>query len=246
MLLGCVVVATVAQTLTGFAFGLVLLGLAASLKLASVADAANASMVLTLVNTVTYFAGHRQPLPWRLMRPAVVMSLPGVVLGVSLLGWLSGNAVDLLRGMLGVTIVACALVLMLRSARASQVSGPASFGAAGAVSGLLGGMFGTSGPPMVFHMYRQPVDAESIRRGLLMIFGINAAIRLLMVLAMGGFSLRAAVLTLLACPLVAGVTRWTQRYPPPLAPATLRLLVVGLLVTSGGSLLASSLGSSVG
>lgn len=241
LFLACVAVATVAQTLTGFAFGLVLLGLVACFHLASVADAANASMVLNLVNTATYFAGHREPPPWRLMRPAVLASLPGVVIGVLLLAWLSGNAVDVLRGLLGVTIVGCAIVLLLRRARNAQVSGPAAFGVAGAVSGLLGGMFGTSGPPMVYHMYRQPLEAETVRRGLLMIFAINSAMRLVMVVATGGLSLRAALLALLAFPLVVGVTRWTQRHPPALSAGTLRGIVAGLLVLAGSSLLLGSL-----
>ena len=44
----CVALATYAQNLTGFAFSLILLGLVSVFHVASVHDAANAAMVLTL------------------------------------------------------------------------------------------------------------------------------------------------------------------------------------------------------
>ena len=51
----------------------------------------------------------------------------------------------------------------------------------------------------------------------------------------------AALLALLAFPLVVGVTRWTQRHPPALSAGTLRGIVAGLLVLAGSSLLLGSL-----
>ncbi|MCW5637599.1 MAG: sulfite exporter TauE/SafE family protein [Rubrivivax sp.] len=79
--LACVALATTAQTLTGFAFGLIFLSLMAALDLASVADAANVATVLTLVNALTYLRAHRQAPPWRLMKPALASSSVGVVAG---------------------------------------------------------------------------------------------------------------------------------------------------------------------
>jgi len=50
LFLACVALATYAQTMTGFAFGLVLLGLSGVFQLASVSEVANVVSVLSLVN----------------------------------------------------------------------------------------------------------------------------------------------------------------------------------------------------
>jgi uncharacterized protein len=235
----CVAFATAAQTLTGFAFSLILLGLSASLGLASVADAANAASVLTLVNAATYFAGRHDELPWTTMRPALLASLPGVVAGVLLLAWLSGHSIGVLRLLLGLTIIGCAGLLLLKRARATRLAPPSSFIVAGLSAGLLSGLFSTSGPPMIFHLYRQPLPPHTVRDALLMLFAVNASLRLVMVLATGGFTLRAALLALLALPLVAIVTRAVQRHPPPIGVAALRIGVAVLLAGAGLSLVAT-------
>jgi uncharacterized protein len=232
----CVAVATVAQTLTGFAFGLVLLGLVAMFDLASVADAANASMVLTLVNACTYLRHQATPPPLKLMAPTLATSLLGVALGVAVLHWLHGQAAQALRGLLGLTIMGCALILVLRRGTRAQLSSPRSFAGIGLIAGVLSGLFSASGPPLVFHLYRQPLEPEVIRRCLLLVFAVNASFRLLLVVATGGFSVRALVLSALALPLVLLVTWAVQRQPWPMPARLLRGLVAGLLMLSGGSL----------
>jgi uncharacterized protein len=239
--MACVAVATSAQNLTGFAFGLVLLGLTSALHVASVADAANAAMLLTLVNAWTFFRHEREPPPWRLVRPVIVGSTVGVVAGVLLLGWLSGSAVAVLRGLLGLCIVACAALLLLQATPLATRSSPRAFLSVGVLSGLLGGMFSSSGPPIVYQMYRQPIARDTVRRALLLVFGLNALVRLAIVLPSGLFGLHALLLAACAAPVVHLVTRLHQRHPPTLSPGLLRRLVAGLLFASGGALMVSAL-----
>lgn len=236
----CVALATFAQNLTGFAFGLILLGLTASLHVASVADAANAAMVLTLVNAWVYFRGERSTPPWRLMRPTLAASLCGVAVGVALLGWLSGNAVAWLRGLLGLTITACAALLVLHSRMRERLSGTRAFAGIGLLSGVLGGLFASSGPPLVYHMYRQPLDREQIRRALLLVFACNALVRLLLVVPSGQFSAHALLLAACAMPVVYGITQLQVRFPIALQARTLRRTVAALLLASGLGLLWSA------
>ena len=238
--MACVALATYAQNLTGFAFGLILLGLTASLQIASVADAANAAMVLTLVNAWSYFRASKQPPPWALMRPALATSVVGVAAGVVLLGWLGGNAIAWLRGLLGVSILGCAALLVLQGAPLVRVSGRRSFAVVGLLSGLLGGLFASSGPPLVYHLYRQPLPRELVRRGLLLAFACNAAVRLVLVLPTGQFSPRSLLLAACAVPVVHAVTRLHHRYPVAMRPGVLKALVAGLLCASGGTLLVSA------
>lgn len=236
----CVALATFAQNLTGFAFGLILLGLTASLHVASVADAANAAMVLTLVNAWVSFRSQRLAPPWRLMRPTLLGSTVGVAAGVALLGWLSGNAVAWLRGLLGLSIATCAGLLLLQAGTRQRPSTPAAFAGVGLLSGLLGGLFSSSGPPLVYQMYREPLDRDLVRQALLLVFAFNSLVRLCLVVPSGQFSAHALLLAACAVPVVYGVTRLQIRYPTHLRPATLKALVAGLLLAAGASLLVSA------
>ncbi|MEJ7930069.1 sulfite exporter TauE/SafE family protein [Ramlibacter sp. AN1015] len=238
--IACVVLATVVQNLTGFALGLILLGLVALFELVPVAEAANAATVLTLVNALVYFRSHKAEAPWALMRPALVSSFFGVGLGVASLAWLSANATEWLRLLLGLSVVASASVLVMHRRRMAQPSPPRAFACAGFFAGVLGGMFATSGPPMVFHMYRQPFEMETIRRCLMLVFASNAATRLVLVGASGGFTLRSAWLSVLAVPVVFAVTRWMAGRTPALSRRALGWVAAGFLVLTGVSLSASA------
>jgi len=235
----CVALATGIQNLTGFAFSLVLLGMLAMFELVPVIDAANAATVLTLMNAVSFFRLHRLQPEWRVIKPAILPSLVGVAAGVALLTWLSGNSVQWLRGMLGLAIVACALALLLDSQPRATVSGRPAFAIVGAISGLLGGLFSSAGPPMVYHLYRQPLSRDLVRQCLVLIFAINQVLRLILVVGTGHFSAYAVLLSAVALPVVHGVGWLQKRYMPPLEPVLLRRVVCALLLLSGGSLLGS-------
>jgi uncharacterized membrane protein YfcA len=243
LFVGCVAIATCIQNLTGFAFGLILLGLVSMLDLASVPDAANASTVLTLVNAASYFRWHRLRPEWRIVRPAIMPSLIGVGVGVALLTWLSGNAAQVLRGLLGFAILACAFGLLVESKPRSTLSSPAAFAAVGAMSGVMGGMFSSAGPPLVYHMYRQPTSREVIQQCLFLMFAINQVLRLVLVAGTGRFSLHSAILSAAAVPAVYVVTWLQHRYMPTVGIVTTRRVVSGLLILAGGSLLVSVLGA---
>ncbi|MES2185498.1 MAG: TSUP family transporter [Pseudomonadota bacterium] len=237
----CVAVATYAQNLTGFALSLILLGLVAVLHIVPIGDAVNAATVITLFNAWSYVRLHRVSPPWQLIRPALLSSLVGVVVGVALLAWLSGGGgLQWLRGLLGLSILGCAVLLVLQSRPLERVSPPGGFVVAGALAGILGGMFSSSGPPLVYHMYRQPLAASVIRVGLLAVFAVNAALRLVLVVASGQFRLGSLVLAACAIPVVYGVGHLNHRYPLRMSPANLRRLVAALLLLAGGSLLVSS------
>ncbi len=236
----CVAFATYAQNLTGFAFSLILLGLVSVFHVASVHDAANAAMVLTLVNAFTYFRARPGEVPWKLMKPALNGSTVGVLVGLILLSWLSGSAVAWLRGLLGVSILGCAALLVLQARPLPRVSGAASFAMIGALSGVLGGLFSSSGPPIVFHMYRQPLERELVRRALLLMFAFNALVRLVVVLSTGQFSWYSALLAASAIPVVYAVTRLHHRLPLRLSPGALKWAVASLLAVAGITLIATA------
>lgn len=237
--IGCVAIATYVQNLTGFAFGLILLGLVSVLRLASVPDAANAATLLTLANTVSYFRLHPLKPEWRVVRPAILPSLAGVAGGVALLAWLSSNAALALRGLLGVAIVACAVLLLVSTSPRETISSRVSFRAIGLLSGLMGGMFSSAGPPLVFHMYRQPLQRDIVQQCLVLMFGINQLLRLVLILASGRFTAHSIALGLSAFPVVYAVTWWQHRHPPRMSAGMIRRATAGLLMCAGGSMVAA-------
>ena len=237
--IACVALATCIQNMTGFAFGLVLLGLVAMFKLVPIVDAANAATVLTLVNAVSFFRLHKLQPQWRVMKPSILPSLLGVAAGVALLAWLSGNAVQALRGLLGLAILACAFALIVDAKPRETVSGKPAFAFVGALSGLLGGLFSSAGPPLVYHMYRQPLPRDLVRQCLVLIFAINQVLRLTLVVVSGHFSWFSVLLSASAVPVVHGVGWLQHRYMPPISATLTRRVVSGLLLLAGGSLLFS-------
>lgn len=229
----CVALAALTQNLTGFAFGLVLLGLVGLFDLVPLADAANASSLLTLVHAAVYFGQNRLTPHWRLIRPALWTLAPGVAGGVLLLAWLDSGTLSVLRMLLGLTIVASALMLLGKPAPCPAPVGAAPFALSGALSGLLGGLFASPGPPLVWQMYRQPLTPEVTRQCLLLAFVLVAVLRLLLETMAGRLSSDAVALAATAAPAVAGVNLLRGRLSAFADRGRLRWLVAGLLVATG-------------
>ncbi len=236
----CVAIATGAQTLTGFAFGLMLLGLTSVFGVAPMTDVTNVVGVLVLVNLVALFARRRPTLPWPQLAPAMLASLLCVPLGLWLLHRFSAGATLVLQGLLGLTILGCALLLGARSTALKQVSGRGAFALVGALGGVLGGLFSASGPPIVYLFYRQPMALDLVRGSLAVLFGANALLRLALVLAEGSFTASAAWMTLEAMPVVLAVTWLVQRYGPTQSVRLIRRMVLFLLAVAGIGLVGQS------
>ncbi|WP_347267696.1 sulfite exporter TauE/SafE family protein [Paracoccus sp. (in: a-proteobacteria)] len=221
------------QTLTGFAFGLILMGGVGLFDLIPLPEAAILASILTLVN-----GGMVVGREWRSVdRPALALfmagSLPGLALGYVLLLWLVGGALSVLQLVLGVLILGAALQMMRRPVTRAHRSAAPAFVVTGFLGGMMGGMFSTAGPPVIWHMYRQPATLNTIRATLVSIFVLNGSMRLVLVLATTGIPATTLVATAGAVPVVALGTHLAQRHPPPLSAAAIRRLAFGLLFLSG-------------
>lgn len=239
-LLLVVALASACQNLTGFAFGLIFVGVASALQLMPIADAANVACLLSVINGAAYLRSHPVALRWDVLKPLGITSLLGTLLGLVLLYWLSGAALGGLRMLLGATIVLCAIVLLLQKApRATPSPWPVTW-LVGSLAGVLGGLFSTSGPPLVYHLYRQPLSLMVVRQCLLILILIGHVLRLVVVAALGDLAWSSVVMSALALPAVALVTWYFAKRPPPLSERLLQWLVCVLLVLAGGSLLVSA------
>ena len=96
--------------------------------------------------------------------------------GTGAMGWLDTAT---LRKILGVIVILFALHIFLR-VRQHQVPrfrGPIGF-VAGIISGVLGGLFGTSGPPLVVYVHHFAEDKTAFRAQLLILFVLHDIFRM--------------------------------------------------------------------
>lgn len=229
-------VAAYAQTLTGFAFGLITMGGVALAGLLSLTDAAVIVSVLTFTNATQMLMKGWRDVAWREFRLVMLAGVPLLVVGYVLLEWLAGTRADLLRLTLGLVIIVSSLQLALKPEPLSQKSRDWTFLFFGALAGVMGGMFSTAGPPLVYHFYRQPLPLVTIRETLVTVFALNAVFRMSLVAFSGNLPSGSVWTGLLAIPVVMGATHAARRWPPPISPATMRRIVFVLLFLSGVSL----------
>src|SRR5690625_360452 len=97
-----------------------------------------------------------------------------------------------------------------------------------------------TGPPIIFHMYRQPFTLVETRNMLLLIFACTAFSRTAYEVVATGLPKGSLLISLLALPCVAAATIIAQRYPPPLRPITMRQITFISLVLIGLGLMYGS------
>ncbi|WP_191577894.1 TSUP family transporter [Achromobacter insolitus] len=228
-----VAVAVYAQNLTGFALALVLLGLTGAAGILPLPDVVNAVSIIAVVNAAVFLYRRRALRLDRKLWPLLIASMLGTMLGIAALAWIMGNAYELLRLLLGLSIIYCAWMLGRSNQQRALESSPGAFLAVGFLSGLMNGLFAAGGPPLVFLLYRQPWDLARTRESLMFLNGAAGLIRFAVMMPTIGFTELSFELTIMAVPIVLLVTILTARRPPPFSPVVLRLLVRTLLAATG-------------
>jgi uncharacterized protein len=229
-------IAAYTQTLTGFAFGLITMAGVGLTGLLSLPDAAMIVSVLTFVNAAQMLLKGWRDVAWREFSLVMLTSIPMLFVGYWLLEWLAGTRSDLLRLILGFAIILSSLQLARKPEPLATRSTDGSFLFFGSIAGLLGGMFSTAGPPLVYHLYRQPMPLVTVRETLVTVFALNAVTRAGLVTFSGNLPSWSTLSGLLAIPVVMGATHAARRWPPPLSPGAMRRIVFILLFLSGVSL----------
>jgi uncharacterized membrane protein YfcA len=228
--------AVYAQALTGFALALILLGLVGATNLMPLPDAVNATTLIGFCTASLFLYRNRTLRIEKVLVPTVVASAAGVVAGVLLLDWLAEAAYQVLRLILGASIVACALSLWRAARPLPEMSSPRVFALTGGIAGLLGGMFSAGGPPLVYLFYRQPKPLGWARQSLMVFFAFSTTLRLFIVVPSGQFSFFALQLAAEALPVVLLMTYFAVRHPLPLSPKIFRGIICILLIATGLSM----------
>jgi uncharacterized protein len=235
-LLLIVAVAAYVQTVSGFALGLVLMAGVGLTGIIPITSAALLVSILILANAALILSRYWRYVAVRACALTVASSLLFSVAGYALLRYLEAGSIAWVKLVLGLVIIASSLPLMFRPQPSSRMDSDASFLGFGAVAGVMGGMFATPGPPLVYHFYRQPMEAQVVRVSLVTIFAAIVALRLAIVVAIGTFPVPVLWWAALAVPMTIVTTHVADRWRPPIADATMRRLAFGLLLASGMAL----------
>lgn len=211
------------QAVTGFALGIVLMGYVALAGPIPLALAASLLTVLGLVNTIASLGrsgwGH---INWTFLWQVTLGVIPGTIIGLMLLNHLEASHAASLQLILGLTIIFAAISLIMKPHPYDRPSQGCSFFLSGSIGGVLGGLFGVPGPPLIYHLYRQPVPINSVRTTLLLVFGLLCLFRLGLEVIQGSFDTQVLQLGLLSIPTTA-VAGWLYvRFPPAISDTTMR------------------------
>lgn len=230
------------QTLIGFAMAMLVMAVCVTLNITTVAETALALNILSLANAAVVLPKIWRHTDWPGLQMSMLGLVPGAIGGVFLLDLLSSDHTWALRLLIGAFIILGGLALFLQPQPRTQRSGPASFTVAGAAAGVMGGMFGIAGPPVVFQFYRQPISILTIRATLLMGFAALAAVRLVAVAATLDMGMHTGMTAgISAVPVVVAASWLCGRFPPPVSPIIVRRIAFIMLITMGGFIILTTL-----
>lgn len=240
LLLLIVAVATYFQTVTGFGLAMIVIGVVSGFQITEVAFIASVVSLISIVNSGVALPKHLHKIQWRSAVICLAGIIPSSILGVILLDYLGHRASAALELLLGLIIVYSGVRFALRPKQRETISSDSSFFIVGFISGLCGGLFGMPGPPLIFHMYRQPLSLAVVRNMLLLLFCATSFTRTLYEATVYDLPAEALYISTMAIPCVAIFTVIGQKFPPPLSPNNMRrmcfitLILIGLGVIKGG------------
>ena len=183
-LITCVVmvVAEAVYVLFGFGAGLIAVGALALVMPEVVQDVVVLLLLVNLPPEVLVVARSWRAIVWRGVLLICVGIAVGIPLGSAVLQWGEPYFVLVLLG--GFLVLAGLAFLVLPSNTTVRWPGWAS-GGAGLMAGVLGGMFGTSGPPLILYYRLAGLKKAAFRGNLMAIFLVVTLVRLPTYGAMG-------------------------------------------------------------
>tara|TARA_R110002072_G_scaffold104099_2_gene228423 strand:+ start:3852 stop:4595 length:744 start_codon:yes stop_codon:yes gene_type:complete len=229
------------QTIAGFAMGLIVMGGVALFGLVEISAAAAVVSIISLLNVSVALRRTYRYVDRTFVIPIVLGMLPLVVVGVFLLDYWSAENYELLRMVLGIVIVGAGFLLMLKPAPYQKASGPVVSWLIGSVAGLMGGLYGASGAPVAYYMYRQPLMIQAVRATLLATFALSSLFRSGFVAWHGHVTPAVLWLTIISIPMVIGSTLIGSKLLPYVPDALVRRIAFALLILLGVSLIVMGL-----
>ncbi len=243
ILIAIIGLGTYVQTVIGFGLGMIVMGVVSYLSLLSLPFTSVIISIMAFSSGILVIKDDLHALNTRSIIFTCAGLIPAVGLGLFILDYMSASMANLLQFILGTAIIIGAAATLLKPEPISQVSHPLVFFIAGAVGGLLAGLFSVAGPPIIYQYYRQPFDIKTIRLCLLFVFLVSSFIRTVMVGVQGNLELDMFLVALYCLP-AAYLATWLGKHrPPAINPPMMRKIAITLLVVIGSSLIFKSYSS---
>lgn len=190
--------ASFVQGFSGFGVGIVAVALLS--LFGTVLDATALTNLCAVVLTCWILWHLRGHVHWRMVWPLLLGQAAGLPFGV----WFLSSVDDLLaRRVMGVLVIAFALwSLLRRKRRLGGRLGPAQAAGVGAASGLMGGAFTMSGPPLIAYIYSRDMDRDALKATIQVCFVFATLLRLVIVASAGHISRSILVTAVLVLPAI--------------------------------------------
>lgn len=237
LLLFAFALGTYLQTITGFAFGLVVMGFIAATNLYPLDKLAFIVSCLSMVNSTTALRGHAHLIDRRLLITTLLACIPSTIIGLWLLLYLNQSDQDVLKLILGITLLLFAGLMMFKPKPLEQQSSTKVIGFTGFIAGFMGGMFSTYGPPIALLFYRQPLQLKVIIKTLLAVFWFTSLIRISAVVVLDTPNIDLVLLIVVCVPWIILCTQISKRLPLPFTDINMRRMSFAIVIVSGASLI---------
>lgn len=231
--LAIIAVGSFVQALSGFALSLIVLGAVTVLNLAPIAFTAAVVSIVSLLNGLLVLREQYRDIHWKILVLIGIGLVPGVALGLEILHHLGEYSPDLLKNILGAVLLSAGFLLTLNPHPHTTMAKPHWNLWVGISGGILGGMFSTSGPPIVFYLYRQPLAILVVRSTLLAIFVVSTIARIGFLGLNQELGTDVLQVGLLAFPVVLITARLGARQTERMPPLLMRRFAFGLLMALG-------------
>ena len=231
-----IIIVFCAYFLRGFTgFGSAIFGIPLILMMASIGFVVPAYLILDAAATGILTIETKKYFNWKIALPVVVGMIPGNILGTYIL---SSYDIPVLKIILGILILTFSFYIFFvkKTPEIKDRRGIIGF-IAGALSGILGGIFGVSGPPVVIYLkYRIP-EKDMFRAQIVLLIIFENVFRLFLY-ACGGlynsFNLKFALILLpsMALGLFLG-----SRLNIKASQRTFDIIAAGILMMAGAGLI---------
>lgn len=220
--------------LFGFGAGLIAVG-SLAMVMKRLTDVVVMLLLVSVPPELYVVASSRRQIAWRGVALICIGIGVGVPLGTVALGWGEARAVLLLLG--GFLVLAGATFLLLpqagRPVRWPAWSGPLW----GLLSGVLAGLFGTGGPPLILYFRLAGLDKAAFRGNLMAIFLAISVVRLPAYAATGLITKERVIGALLVLPAVLAGALLGHRTHLEVKETTFQRMVAVALLLIGTLLL---------
>jgi len=235
----CAALAAFTQSISGFGFGILLVGLLPVLGF-PLLDVVVMIGILVIPNLALGL--------WRVRRHCSLKRigwvLVGIPVGVPLGIWLQDSGSEaLVRGLLGSVLIFAALEPYFRGDSEPRPTGARWALAAGAASGVLGAAFATGGPPLVIYYYRRRWSKQVTKAALLLTYVVTVATRTVPYVWKGWLTLDLLCLAAAFCPVVFAASFVGEHVFHRVSQQGFRKVLAAMLVLLGLYQLAKAAGA---